>query len=61
MEFLSRAHWFAEALSPNFLLHMYDIKDSQDIAFYVIFQGTADIETHLQNYYSNDPVVEGHY
>lgn len=56
------AHWFAEALlAPNFLLHMYDIKDSQDIAFLCdISKESADkCEGHLQNYYPNDPTVEG--
>ena len=49
------AHWFAEALlAPNFLLHMYDIKDSQDIAFLCdISKESADkCETVNGNYFS---------
>lgn len=55
------AHYFAEALlAPNYLLHLFDIKDSQEIAFLcdISKDAATKCEKHLENYYQNDHTVE---
>lgn len=55
------AHYFAEALlAPNYLLQLYDIKNSNEISFLCdISKIAADkCEKHLENYFPNDPTLE---
>ena len=51
------AHWFAESLlAPNFLLHVFSIKDNQEISFLcdISKESSEKCSEHLESFYSND-------